>query len=75
MSFMDARDHGSKPGSGGAASSQNEVRSDYAAGSETNAVCFGKAVPDFWIDGSGTLAEYSPEGKAETAGSRNDRPG
>ena len=25
MSFMDAREHGSKPGSGGAASSQNEV--------------------------------------------------
>ena len=25
MSFMDAREHGSKPGSGGAASQQNEV--------------------------------------------------
>ena len=25
MSFMDAREHGSKPGSGGAASAQNEV--------------------------------------------------
>ena len=27
MSFMDAREHGSKPGSGGAASAQNEVSS------------------------------------------------
>jgi hypothetical protein len=26
MSFLDAREHGSKPGSGGAASLQNEVR-------------------------------------------------
>lgn len=25
MSFLDAREHGSKPGSGGAASAQNEV--------------------------------------------------
>lgn len=25
MSFLDAREHGSKPGSGGAASMQNEV--------------------------------------------------
>ena len=28
MSFMDAREHGSKPGSGGAASAQNEVCKD-----------------------------------------------
>lgn len=32
MSFMDAREHGSKPGSGGAASAQNEVRSAHAYG-------------------------------------------
>lgn len=35
MSFMDAREAGSKPGSGGAASQQNEVRAAVLLKAET----------------------------------------
>lgn len=39
MSFMDAREHGSKPGSGGAASAQNEVQSRVLPEKKDIALC------------------------------------
>ena len=49
MSFMDAREAGSKPGSGGAASQQNEVRAEEQQQQNNSKLKCGDVTAGLWL--------------------------